>query len=75
MRRPAPTSVTLTVTDDDGATNSITKPVTVTAPAPQDLARDDFSQPVTGGFGTADVGGNWTAELGPASPSPTASGS
>ena len=51
--------MTLTVTDDDGATNAVTKPVMVTA-APQ-LARDTFSRTFTNGFGTADVvGGGWT---------------
>jgi hypothetical protein len=48
----------LTVTDDDGATASTSKQVTVTAP--QFLARDLFNRTVTGGLGTADVGGPWT---------------
>lgn len=53
--------VTLTVTDDAGATGQLTRTVTVTAP-PADtvLAADAFGRTVTGGFGTADVGGAWT---------------
>jgi len=52
-------NVTLTVTDDDGATNSLTKVVTVsTEPAP--FALDAFSRTVTGGWGNADLGGAWT---------------
>ncbi|MCW2900618.1 MAG: cell surface protein, partial [Streptosporangiaceae bacterium] len=51
-------SVTLTVTDDKGATGSVTHPVTVTATPP--LASDAFGRTLTTGFGTADVGGAWT---------------
>ena len=54
-------AVKLTVTDDKGATNSITKQVTVTAPAPAGPhAADTFERNVTGGLGTADVGGAWS---------------
>ena len=61
-------SVTLTVTDDDGATDSITKTVTVTAP-PTDtpFAQDAFGRTVAGGFGSAQTGGAWTVSGGSAS--------
>jgi PKD repeat protein len=53
--------VTLTVTDDDGATNTASALVTVsTEPVPTMLASDTFGRTVTGGLGTADVGGAWT---------------
>jgi len=58
--------VTLTVTDDDGATGTVTRSVTVTAPpvdppAGQVYAADTFSRTVARGFGTAMTGGAWTA--------------
>jgi PKD repeat protein len=53
--------VTLTVTDNQGATGTLTKDVTVTAPVgPSVLASDDFQRTVTGGWGTAVKGGAWT---------------
>jgi len=53
--------VVLTVTDDDGATGTLTSAVTVTdPPAVQVLATDAFERAVTRGFGTADSGGSWT---------------
>lgn len=52
-------SVRLTVTDDDGATATVTTSVTV-APAGGPLAQDSFSRATTGGLGTADAGGPWT---------------
>ena len=59
--------VTLTVTDDDGLVDSATQTVVVTAPVgPPVLARDSFDRTVTGGLGTADVGGAWTAANGAA---------
>jgi PKD repeat protein len=54
--------VTLTVTDNGGATNSVTRAVTVTAgpPAGPVFGRDTFSRTVTNGLGTAETGGAWT---------------
>ncbi|UOX99811.1 PKD domain-containing protein [Blastococcus sp. PRF04-17] len=54
--------VTLTVTDGAGATNSVTHPVTVTAPppGPVDFVLDAFSRTTTNGWGSADTGGPWT---------------
>ncbi|MGY1741109.1 MULTISPECIES: PKD domain-containing protein [unclassified Blastococcus] len=61
-------TVTLTVTDDDGATATTTRSVTVTVTAPpaggEPFAGDSFARSVTGGLGTADVGGPWTASAG-----------
>ncbi|MFT4297059.1 MAG: PKD domain-containing protein [Micropruina sp.] len=57
-------SVKLTVTDDDGAKDSVTKTVTVTAPGP--LATDAFGRTVNSGWGTADKGGAWTIANGAA---------
>ena len=54
-------TVTLTVTDDRSATSTATVTVDVTAPTTAALASDSFSRTVTGGFGTADAGGAWTA--------------
>jgi PKD repeat protein len=51
--------VRLTVTDNDNASSSITHQVTVTAPAGTPFASDAFNRSVTGGWGTADVGGAW----------------
>lgn len=53
-------SVTLTVTDDKGATKSLTKSVTVTAPAGTALATDAFGRSATSAWGNADSGGPWT---------------
>jgi PKD repeat protein len=52
--------VKLTVTDDQGATNSLTKTVTVTAPPETPIAADDFGRNVAIGWGSADIGGSWT---------------
>ncbi|MHB1491543.1 MAG: PKD domain-containing protein, partial [Cellulomonas sp.] len=55
--------VTLTVTDDGGATGTVTHQVTVTAPPnpPSEvvLASDTFARSLTTGWGTADIGGAW----------------
>ncbi len=52
--------VTLTVTDSGGATNALTKPVTVTGPTAAPLVSDTFSRVSTAGWGSADIGGVWT---------------
>jgi PKD repeat protein len=56
-------TVTLTVTDDDGATTTTEQTVTIVATV---LAVDGFGRSVTGGLGTADTGGLWTASAGAA---------
>ncbi|EAR26059.1 hypothetical protein A20C1_09269 [marine actinobacterium PHSC20C1] len=54
-------TVTLTVTDNQGATGAVTRAVTALAPpAVTVLARDEFSRTVASGWGTAVVGGNWS---------------
>ncbi|WP_019136384.1 PKD domain-containing protein [Cellulomonas massiliensis] len=54
--------VTLTVTDDDGASAQTTRQVTVAAPPPTGvLAQDAFARTVAAGWGTAPTGGTWTA--------------
>ncbi|MFT4216806.1 MAG: PKD domain-containing protein [Micropruina sp.] len=57
-------TVKLTVTDDDGAEDSVTKSITVNAPGP--LATDAFGRTVSNGWGTADGGGAWTIKTGSA---------
>jgi trimeric autotransporter adhesin len=59
-------SVTLTVTDDHGATTATSHPVTVTGPTVPPIVSDPFTRTVTGGLGTAPVGGPWTASAGAA---------
>ena len=58
--------VSLTVTDDDGATATTEQDITVTAPpaGPAVIADDTFGRTVTGGLGTADTGGAWTVSAG-----------
>lgn len=53
-------TVKLTVTDNQGATNTSSASVTVATQAAQPFALDSFARTVTGGWGTADVGGPWT---------------
>ncbi|WP_230854388.1 PKD domain-containing protein, partial [Arthrobacter terrae] len=53
--------VKLTVTDNAGATNTVSHDVTAVQPAGDGvLAADTFGRTVTSGFGTADKGGAWT---------------
>jgi PKD repeat protein len=51
--------VKLTVTDNNGATDTLTKSVTVSAAATP-FAIDAFGRSVTGGWGSADTGGTYT---------------
>jgi PKD repeat protein len=52
--------VTLTVTDDDGATGSVLQEVVVTAPPVDEaFAADAFGRAVAGAWGPADTGGTW----------------
>ena len=55
-------TVELTVTDDQGGTDTVRRDVTVTAPTV--LGRDAFGRTATGGWGTADLGGAWTIPTG-----------
>jgi PKD repeat protein len=48
-------SVTLTVTDSGGATATVSHDLSVTL-----AVTDTFNRTVTGGWGTADLGGDWT---------------
>ena len=50
--------VKLTVTDDDGATGTVTKQVIVSTPV--EFALDGFERTVADGWGSADKGGAWT---------------
>ncbi|MHA7277747.1 PKD domain-containing protein [Arthrobacter sp. Hz1] len=54
--------VRLTVTDDDGATHSTTRNVSVASPPAGAgvLAADTFGRTIASGFGTAEQGGAWT---------------
>ena len=55
-------TITLTVTDNDGATASTTRAVTVadTPAGPVTVAADAFGRTVASGWGSADTGGAWT---------------
>ena len=53
--------VALTVTDDQGATATTSRAITVTAaPSVVTYASDQFSRVVSAGLGTAPTGGSWT---------------
>jgi PKD repeat protein len=54
-------TIKLTVTDDDGATDSVSHSVTVSEAAPASvIAKDGFGRTSATGWGSADVGGAWT---------------
>jgi PKD repeat protein len=54
-------TITLKVTDNAGATNSVQKQITVTAAgAGAAYSTDAFGRTVSGGWGQADVGGAWS---------------
>ncbi|NTW39163.1 MAG: PKD domain-containing protein [Cellulomonadaceae bacterium] len=52
-------TVTLSVTDDGGATGSTTRSVVATAPVGSPFVADAFGRTLTSGWGNADVGGAW----------------
>jgi PKD repeat protein len=56
---PGSYTVSLTVTDDEAATNSTSAVVSVGTPPV--IASDGFERTVASGLGTADIGGAWTA--------------
>ncbi|WP_354349101.1 PKD domain-containing protein [Pseudarthrobacter sp. PvP090] len=56
---PGSYNVSLTVTDNGGATDVATHPVTTTTGAAP-LAQDSFNRTVSNGLGTADTGGPWS---------------
>lgn len=53
-------AITLTATDDQGATGSVTHSVSTTAPAGAAFASDTFNRTVANGWGSADVGGAYS---------------
>ena len=59
-------TVALTVTDNSGATNTVTRAVTVTAPVATPLVNDSFGRTSASGWGSAEVGGAWTVAGGAA---------
>lgn len=59
-------TVALTVTDDQGADNTLFRSVQVSSGQTGAVAADAFERTVTGGWGSADAGGAWTTQ-GPAS--------
>ena len=67
-------TVTLKVTDDDGASHEVSHDVTVTAPSVPFLAKDEFTRTATSSWGTADVGGTWAISGGAVSAASVADG-
>lgn len=70
-------AVTLTVTDDDGATHAVSHPVTVTAPGgpgAEALLRDDFERTSDSGWGAAAAGGTWKVSGGSATAASVSNG-
>ncbi|WP_243076173.1 PKD domain-containing protein [Microbacterium sp. SS28] len=61
---PGAYTVTLTVTDNRGATGVTSQSVTATAPLV--WAKDSFERTATNGWGTSEVGGAWTMNPGTA---------
>jgi len=57
-------NVTLKVTDSTGSVGTKVLPVTVAAAVSDVIASDDFARTSASGWGTADVGGAWTAATG-----------
>jgi PKD repeat protein len=53
-------TVSLTVTDNLGATGTVAHSVTVVAPPANVIAQDNFDTAIASGWGTAVVGGPWT---------------
>jgi len=67
-------TVILTVTDDGGATNSVSHAVSTVNPlTPTPFATDTFSRTVTSGWSSANLGGAWTT-VGTAANASVASG-
>ncbi|RGE15043.1 PKD domain-containing protein, partial [Leucobacter sp. wl10] len=65
---PGSYTITLTVTDDAGATGTTTREITVEEPAAADfLIQDDFERSATASWGSAGIGGAWTITGGAAS--------
>ncbi|HEY3834026.1 MAG TPA: PKD domain-containing protein [Acidimicrobiia bacterium] len=60
-------TVTLTVDDGQGATNSEMQTFDVTAPNPAVLVNDTFTRTVASGWGSADTGGAYSAATGTSS--------
>lgn len=52
-------TVILTVTDNQGAASLVSHPVAPVGPTPTTFVSDSFNRTVTGGLGSADVGGAW----------------
>jgi PKD repeat protein len=53
-------TVSLTVTDNKGATDTVTHPATAVAPPANVIAQANFDTAILNSWGTADVGGAWT---------------